>query len=513
MIEMQDVSFEYRAAFSEEGKEDGLGRAKDGRGGGGGKDDGSGRGGVRGLSLRIARGECVLLCGASGCGKTTVARLVNGLIPHFFEGKLAGTVCVDGMDSQETEIAAFSDAVGTVFQNPRTQFFNADVDSEIVFGLENRGIARAQLRARLDDVTEELHLQALRGRSVFELSGGEKQKIAFSSVYASDPDVLVFDEPSSNLDMRSIEELAKLMRTAKEKGKTILVAEHRIWYLMDIVDRVIYLQDGAVVSDMPIEDFRKLSAKNVHSRGLRSRDLAALQPEATACPSASGNVLSLENLSVRLGGAEVLKGISFQANAGEIIAIAGANGAGKTTLARAICGLANDASGTVRWNGRPLSRRVRRKKAYMVMQDVGHQLFSDSVMEECRLGIKDPDRDVIESALRRVDLLACKDRHPLSLSGGQMQRLAVAVSEVCGKDLLVFDEPTSGLDLRSMEEVGGLVRVLADQGKILLVITHDVEFMMRICTRILVLEDGCVTADLSGGKRGLIVDLMRGGKR
>lgn len=158
-----------------------------------------------------------------------------------------------------------------------------------------------------------------------------------------------------------------------------------------------------------------------------------------------------------------MKGISFQANAGEIIAIAGANGTGKTTLARAICGLANDASGTVRWNGRPLSRRVRRKKAYMVMQDVGHQLFSDSVMEECRLGIKDPDRDVIESALRRVDLLACKDRHPLSLSGGQMQRLAVAVSEVCGKDLLVFDEPTSGLDLRSMEEVGGLVRVLADQ--------------------------------------------------
>lgn len=513
MIEMQDVSFAYRTTFSGEGREDDLGRAKDGRGGGSGKDDGSGRGGVRGLSLRIARGECVLLCGASGCGKTTVARLVNGLIPHFFEGKLAGTVCVDGMDSQETEIAAFSDAVGTVFQNPRTQFFNADVDSEIVFGLENRGIARAQLRARLDDVTEELHLQALRGRSVFELSGGEKQKIAFSSVYASDPNVLVFDEPSSNLDMRSIEELAKLMRTAKEKGKTILVAEHRIWYLMDIVDRVIYLQDGAIVSDMPIEDFRKLSAKNVRSRGLRSRDLAALQPEATACPSASGNVLSLENLSVRLGGAEVLKGISFQANAGEIIAIAGANGAGKTTLARAICGLANDASGTVRWNGRPLSRRARRKKAYMVMQDVGHQLFSDSVMEECRLGIKDPDRDVIESALRRVDLLAYKDRHPLSLSGGQMQRLAVAVSEVCGKDLLVFDEPTSGLDLRSMEEVGGLVRVLADQGKILLVITHDVEFIMRICTRILVLEDGCVAADLSGGKRGLIVDLMRGGKR
>lgn len=201
----------------------------------------SGNGGVLDLNLVVRSGECVLLCGPSGCGKTTVTRLANGLIPHFFHGNLSGQVNVNGMDTRETEIAALSDAVGTVFQNPRTQFFNTDTDSEIVFGLENRGIPRETLRSRLDELTEELHLSELRGRNIFELSGGEKQKIAFSSVYASAPDVLVFDEPSSNLDMKAIGELADLIQRAKISGKTILIAEHRIWYLMDIVDRVVYM--------------------------------------------------------------------------------------------------------------------------------------------------------------------------------------------------------------------------------------------------------------------------------
>lgn len=162
------------------------------------------------------------------------------------------------MDTRETEIAALSDAVGTVFQNPRTQFFNTDTDSEIVFGLENRGIPREALRSRLDELTEELHLSELRGRNIFALSGGEKQKIAFSSVYASAPDVLVFDEPSSNLDMKAIGELADLIQRAKISGKTILIAEHRIWYLMDIVDRVVYMQDGRIASDMEASAFKAL---------------------------------------------------------------------------------------------------------------------------------------------------------------------------------------------------------------------------------------------------------------
>ena len=479
--------------------------------------DESGNGGVLDLNLIIRSGECVLLCGPSGCGKTTVTRLANGLIPHFFHGNLSGQVNVNGMDTRETEIAALSDAVGTVFQNPRTQFFNTDTDSEIVFGLENRGIPREALRFRLDELTEELHLSELRGRNIFELSGGEKQKIAFSSVYASAPDVLVFDEPSSNLDMKAIGELADLIQQAKISGKTILIAEHRIWYLMDIVDRVVYMQDGRIASDMEASAFKALPEADIRRMGLRVRDLSVSESGGVKTIAADG-LLSAQKISVRLGGRNVLNDISFQASRGEIIAIAGVNGAGKSTLARMLCGLQKNGSGTVLWTGKPMSRRVGRPmdrkarltKSYMVMQDVGHQLFTDSVAAECALGIKAPNKDEIDRTLEKVDLLAYKERHPLSLSGGQMQRLAVVVSDICGKELLVFDEPTSGLDLKSMEEVGILTRSLATQGKVLLIITHDIEFMMRICTRILFIRDGEIMKDLSGGQKEKIVRLLRG---
>ena len=156
------------------------------------------------ISLHIPKGQCVLLCGLSGCGKTTLTRLVNGLIPHFFEGEVTGKTTVHGIDTAKVDISRLSDIVGTVFQNPRTQFFNTDTDSEIVFGPENRGLSRTELRKTMERVYEELDMQNLRGRSIFNLSGGEKQKIAFASVYASDPEIFVLDEPSSNLDYRSV---------------------------------------------------------------------------------------------------------------------------------------------------------------------------------------------------------------------------------------------------------------------------------------------------------------------
>lgn len=467
------------------------------------------KGGVQNLNFRVKCGECVLFCGASGCGKTTVTRLVNGLIPHFFEGNLSGRILVNGMDTQKTEIAKLSDAVGTVFQNPRTQFFNTDTDSEIVFGLENRGVNRETLITRLNEITEELHLHELRGKSIFELSGGEKQKIAFSSVYATAPDILVFDEPSSNLDMKSIGALSELIRNAKNSGKTVIIAEHRIWYLMDVIDRVIYMKDGQVVSDMRSADFRDLPEDVIGEMGLRVRDLSSSVLNGKKSDICK-NILSVKNLNVRLGNQDVLRNLSFQVSGGEILAVAGVNGAGKTTLARTICGLQKSREGSVSWNGKLLNLCMRRKMAYMVMQDVGHQLFTDSVMAECELGIKNPNHEDIEDALKRVDLLDYSGRHPLSLSGGQMQRLAVVVSEICGKELLVFDEPTSGLDLKSMEEVGSLTEVLASQGKILLIITHDIEFMKRICTRILFIQDGRIKRDLEGEQKEEIIALLRG---
>ena len=457
-------------------------------------------GGLKDVSLQIPSGQCVLLCGESGCGKTTISRIINGLIPHFFDGELSGKATVCGMDVAETNIAMLSDYVGSVFQNPRTQFFNTDTDSEIVFGLENRALPQAELKERLEETSEELQLNALRHRNIFDLSGGEKQKIAFASVYTTKPDVFVLDEPSSNLDMNAISELTALIKSVKAQGRTVIIAEHRLWYLMDVADRVVYMKNGEIQKDMAISEFGAITETECETMGLRCRSIADVNPSDISI-TRTANELTVKNLSVDLGNSIILKNLEFSAHGGEIIAIAGRNGTGKTTLARSLCGLQKGASGSIAINSRPISPKQRRKMSYMVMQDVGHQLFTDSVESECKLGIKEPDHVKVEQALSWLDLMEFKDRHPLSLSGGQKQRLAVAVSLICEKELMIFDEPTSGLDLKSMREVGRLTKALSEQGKILLIVTHDYEFIQSICSRVLLLDDGHITADLSGDNR------------
>ena len=482
MIELKNISFSY---------------------------DGQNDSGLCGLSLNIPKGQCVLLCGGSGCGKTTITRLMNGLIPHFFSGELSGQVLIDGKNTGDMDAASISDVVGSVFQNPRTQFFNTDTDSEIVFGLENRAVSQDKLKQRLYETVSQLGLESLLGRSIFELSGGEKQKIAFASVYATSPDVFVLDEPSSNLDVQAIHSLALLLKKIKAEGKTIVVAEHRLWYLMDIADRVILMRDGQIQRDMTAEEFKSIPEDELPSMGLRCRSLEVVKTEHFQTVSTNSQ-LTVKNLSVKLGRTEIFRELNFSLNGGEIVALAGQNGMGKTTLARTLCGLQKAVRGQILMNGVPVSEKPRRKAAYMVMQDVNHQLFTDSVTAECALGVKNAKPDLVNQALSQFDLSQFRDRHPLSLSGGQKQRLAIAVSLLCGKELLVFDEPTSGLDLKSMLEVGQFARELSAQGKVLLIITHDYEFIQSICSRVLVLKDGTIAADLRGNERAGVYQHMKG---
>lgn len=206
-------------------------------------------GGLRDVTLTIPDGQCVLLCGRSGCSKTTLTRLINGLIPQFFPGELTGRVLLDGEDVSRLPLYRIAERVGSVFQNPRTQFFNVDADSEIAFGLENEAVPQTQMTHRVAETAQALRIEDLLGRSIFALSGGEKQKIAFASVYAMNPSVYLLDEPSSNLDMASIDALREHLRLIKAQGKTVIVAEHRLYYLLDVADRVIYLEDGRVAGD------------------------------------------------------------------------------------------------------------------------------------------------------------------------------------------------------------------------------------------------------------------------
>ena len=453
-------------------------------------------GGLKDINLTVHAGECLLLCGRSGCGKTTLTRLINGLIPNFFTGELSGTVDVNGMPVFNTPMYQIAAHVGSVFQNPRTQFFNVDTDSEIAFGIENEAVPPDELNKRVSETAKNLGINHLRGRNIFELSGGEKQKIAFASIYAMNPEVYLLDEPSSNLDMASIGELREQLSLIKRQGKTILIAEHRLYYLMDLADRIVYLSQGEIVGIYTPKVFRSIPHKMRKSMGLRAVDLEEIHP-ATKSESRSRGILELKNVSLNYKKRTVLKGINLKASKGEIIAVAGRNGAGKTTFSRTLCGLHKEYSGQILWNGRLQSGKDCSKRSYMVMQDVNYQLFAESVEAECTFGIRHPDPGLVEQTLSDLDLLPCSKLHPNTLSGGQKQRVAIAVSMMCGKELLVFDEPTSGLDYDSMTQAANLIEKLAAMGKVIFIVTHDYELICRVCTRILHFDEGVLTDDLT----------------
>lgn len=452
-------------------------------------------GGLKDLTLTIRSGECVLLCGRSGCGKTTITRLINGLIPGFFSGELKGTVAIDHKSILGVPMYQLSSHVGSVFQNPRTQFFNVDTDSEIAFGIENEAVPPEELHRRLDETVEALHINSLRGRSIFELSGGEKQKIAFASVYAMNPDIYLLDEPSSNLDIAAIEDLRKHLRLIKAQGKTILIAEHRLYYLMDIADRIIYLEQGHIAEVFTPTTFQELPDNRRKAMGLRSIDLKKEKPRERE-PVSMEPILELKDVALSYKKRQILKQINLKAAPGEIIAVVGHNGTGKTTFSRALCGLHRDCTGKFFWKGVLQNHKARLALSYMVMQDVNYELFAESVRAECSLGIQNPSQELVADTIEQLQLTSYLDRHPNTLSGGQKQRVAVAVSMICGKELLVFDEPTSGLDYDSMAQVAGLIRSLASSGKIIFVVTHDYEFVCQSCSRLIHFDKGTLADDL-----------------
>ena len=452
---------------------------------------------IKNINLKINEGQCIVLCGRSGCGKTSNTRLLNGLIPAFYPGDLSGVVEIDGKLISNLPIYKISEKVGSVFQNPNTQFFNTDTDSEIAFGIENLSVSEEKLRPIVDKVFYDFKIEKLKNRSIFELSGGEKQKIAFASIYAMNPDIYVLDEPSSNLDSDAINDLKYLLSFLKSKGKTIILTEHRLYYLKDLADIICYIEKGEIKSIYSQEDFLKLSVKERKNKGLRALDLSKIKPIKKELLE-KDNYLIIKNMILRYGKKHIIKkSFDITASRGECIGIIGHNGAGKTTFSKALCGLHKDHEGNFIINGKKLTDKQRLKKCYLVMQDVNYQLFAEKVEEECCFGIKNFNIEEVIEVLKSLGLYEYKDNHPNTLSGGQKQRLAVATSIVSKKEILIFDEPTSGLDYDSMIRVSKLIDKLRKDGKVIFLVTHDYEFICESCTRILHFDEGELMEDYS----------------
>ena len=521
MIELKNVTFEYGSA---EGAAGGIGETVS-------------NGSLKNINLKINEGEFVLLTGGSGCGKTTILRLINGLIPNFFEGKLEGSVTVDGFDVSHAELYDTAKSVSTVFQNPRSQFFNVDTTSELAFACENQGMEESEILQRIDKTVSELHLEPLMNRSLFDLSGGQKQKIACASVAVTGNKIILLDEPSANLDLRTIDELAGLLKRWKNEGKTIIVAEHRISYLWELADRTVVLKKGQIARELSRAQMDKISEEELHELGLRSankychpelvsgsnaketlkhreRHCEAGQKQSSGLFLASlqaakprrvqhdnDSFLTLQNFRYKYKNGYLALNIpQMQIPVGKITAITGNNGDGKTTLLNCLCGLGRRSKGTLLYQGKTYNRRQRQKLIFLVMQDVNHQLFTESVLDEVLISQAEENEEVARRILATLDLEDFADRHPQSLSGGQKQRVAVASAIASGRDIMLFDEPTSGLDYTHMLQIGEILRSLKDQGKTVIVVTHDRELIKECCDCEICLHDFNQINPAEGGK-------------
>lgn len=435
------------------------------------------------INLEIQDEEFVLICGESGCGKTTMTKLINGLIPHFVRDvSVDGTITVCGKNVAEMPMYEIAELVGSVFQNPRTQFFYTNSNAEMAFGLENRGVEPEYIRKKIKNTINELDIEKLEDRDVFSMSGGEKQLLAFASVYAMNPQIYVLDEPSANLDIAAMEKLSEIMKVIKEKGHTVIVAEHRLAWIQKFADRIIYMKEGRIEQEFTSDEFKALSDLKRKQMGLRS-----IVPEQIQISEITGNsedaVLQICNLSCKRKKQMIFQKISLSARAGDIIGITGKNGAGKSTFCNCLCGLLKPKGGEILYQGKKLSEKARTKLFGMVMQEVNHQLFSDSVKNECLLANEEASEQEIRELLEKFDLEEYAEYHPMILSGGQRQKLAICQAVMGEKKLLIFDEPTSGLDFRHMCQVEKLMKQLSEEKYIIIVVTHDYEFLNRACKR------------------------------
>ena len=433
------------------------------------------------INLTVADGECILLTGESGSGKSSIINSINGLAFEYENAKISGTIKVDNRELKGMELYEISLLISSVFQNPKTHFFNVDTTLELLFYLENIGLSKQEMESRMEDMLKLFPIKHLLGRSIFELSGGEKQILCVAACYISGCKIIVLDEPSSNLDDKYIDILKEMLQILKNKGITLIIAEHRIYYLTDLADRIILVRKGELFKELTKDEL--LNAEK--QLGLRS----AIKTNLKAQNKPVVNDLNIKKLEYNFKEGSGLKIDDISFGLGNIYGITGKNGCGKSTFLRVMTGLDDRGKSEITFDGKILNKKDRLKNSSLVMQDVNHQLFTDSVEEEIKLGVKDLSQDRLDKVLFGLELTELKDRHPMSLSGGQKQRVAIASVLCKNSRFIFFDEPTSGMDYKNMIRISKLIKEMSTEDNIIFIVSHDIEFLNETADSILCLEE------------------------
>ncbi|MDY3127559.1 MAG: ABC transporter ATP-binding protein [Corynebacterium sp.] len=440
-----------------------------------------GSGAVTNISMEFPPGTCTLITGRSGSGKSTVLKLLNGLIPELHTGEMTGYTEVDGLNTSKTDIQVLGRKVGTVFQNPRSQFFTATVLEELAFASENFGDVPQLIADHSAKALNRWNITHFALRKLSELSGGELQLVACATATAGPQRILLLDEPTSNLSPTKIDSFTEVIQDLKGSGWTVIIAEHRVYPLKGIADQAVVMENGRIIERMTGDEFFNLSEKRRRDLGLRTLSRPAAALERNDAQSTPDKGIEISNLRYKYGRRLVLNIPRLHLPAGKVVALTGENGAGKSTFARNLIGLAKPERGcTICFNGKPCKSADRQQLSALVMQDVNRQLFAETVQSEVSLGVDSISAQQVDRLLKDLDLDELRDRHPMTLSGGQKQRVVIANALASDAQLYVFDEPTSGVDHRHLMAISSQIRAIAASGKSVLVISHDAEFIGEV---------------------------------